>query len=251
MSTGTLVSTPVDDLSPWVECFTVGGVPDRLGRMVQTQGEHVVRVAYDEVANTYADRFRTTEPELPLELAMVEHFASVLSGSRRVLDAGCGAGRMLPLLAELGCVAEGVDLSPEMVRRARADHPEFATQVASITDLPFEDSSFDGVFSWYSTIHGDDEALATAVSEFRRVLRPGGLVLVAFQSGSGVQDVSEAYRRQGHDVVLVRYRRTLDQVSDALGSAGFSEMARLERQAAAHERDGQAVVVASSTLAHW
>ena len=205
----------------------------------------MVRAAYDEVADTYAARFRTTEPELPLELAMVEHFVSLLAGDRRVLDAGCGAGRMLPLLAELGCVAEGVDLSREMVRRAQADHPEFATQVGSITDLPYDDCSFDGVFSWYSTIHGDDEALGAAVSEFRRVLRPGGLVLVAFQSGSGVQDVSEAYRRHGHDVVLVRYRRSVEQVVDALGPVGFREVARLERQAAAHERDGQAVVVAS------
>lgn len=213
--------------------------------MVETQGEHEVRAAYDEVADTYADRFRTTEPELPLELAMVEHFASLLTGDRRVLDAGCGAGRMLPLLAELGCVAEGVDLSPEMVRRAQADHPEFATRVGSIAELPFEDTSFDGVFSWYSTIHGDDDALASAASEFGRVLRPGGLVLVAFQSGSGVQDVSEAYRRHGHDVELVRYRRNVDQVVDALGSAGFTEVARLERRAVGHERDGQAVVLAS------
>lgn len=213
--------------------------------MVETQGEHVVRAAYDEVAGTYADRFRTTEPELPLELAMVEHFASLLTGDRRVLDAGCGAGRMLPLLAELGCVAEGVDLSSEMVRRAQADHPEFATRVASNSDLPFEDDSFDGVFSWYSTIHGGDEALASAVSEFRRVLRPGGLVLVAFQTGSGVQDVSEAYRRHGHDIELVRYRRSVEEVVDALGATGLGEVARLERRAAAHERDGQAVVVAS------
>lgn len=215
------------------------------------QTDDAVRVAYDEVANTYADRFRTTEPELPLELAMVEHFASLLTGDRRVLDAGCGAGRMLPLLAELGCVAEGVDLSPEMVRRARADHPEFATQVASITDLPFDDASFDGVFSWYSTIHGDDAALTSAMSEFRRVLRPGGVVLVAFQSGTGVQDVSQAYRRHGHDVVLVRYRRSVDQVAGALRAVGLGEVARLERQAAANERDAQAVVVATSTLAHW
>ena len=219
--------------------------------MPHSQTDEAVRLAYDEVANSYADRFRSTEPELPLELAMVEYFASLLEDGRRVLDAGCGAGRMLPYLAELGCAAEGVDLSPEMVRRARADHPEFATQVASITDLPFEDASFDGVFSWYSTIHGDDEALASALSEFRRVLRPGGLVLVAFQSGSGIQDVSEAYRRHGHDVVLVRYRRSIDQVAAAVRTAGLSEVARLERQAAPHERDGQAVVVATSTRAHW
>ena len=66
-----------------------------------------MRLAYDEVADTYADHFRSTEPELPVELAMIEHFASLLPGDRRVLDAGCGAGRMLPLLAALGCQVEG------------------------------------------------------------------------------------------------------------------------------------------------
>ena len=46
---------------------------------------------------------------------MVEHFVSLLPGERRVLDAGCGAGRMMPVLAAHGCRVEGVDLSPEMV----------------------------------------------------------------------------------------------------------------------------------------
>ena len=74
--------------------------------------------AYDEVADSYADHFRSTEPEQPVELAVVAHFASLLPGRREVLDAGCGAGRMMPLLAGLGCAVTGMDLSPGMVRRA-------------------------------------------------------------------------------------------------------------------------------------
>ncbi len=71
-----------------------------------------MRWAYDEVADTYADHFRSTEPELPAELGMIDHFAALLPGDRRVLDAGCVAGRMLPILAGLGCQVEGVDFSP-------------------------------------------------------------------------------------------------------------------------------------------
>lgn len=214
--------------------------------MTSFQNERAVRVAYDEVADTYADHFRATEPELPLELAMVEHFASLLSGQRRVLDAGCGAGRMMPHLAALGCQVEGVDLSPAMVRRSRRDHGSFFAQVASLTDLPFADGSFDGVFLWYSTIHSPDTGLPRIMSEVRRVLRPAGLALVAFQSGSGVQDVSENYRRRGHDVTLCRYNRTPEEITGAVAAAGMGEVARLVRAAAGQERDAQAVVIAQA-----
>ena len=203
-----------------------------------------MRAAYDEVADTYADHFRGTEPELPVELAMIAHFASLLTGERRVLDAGCGAGRMMPVLAALGCRVEGVDLSPQMIRRSRRDHGEFPSQVGSLTALPFADASFDGVFSWYSTIHSPAADVPRIVDEARRVLRPGGLFLVAFQSGRDVRDVSEAYRKRGHDVVLQRYDRTPEEVGEALTAAGLSEVARLVRAAAGHERDAQAVIVA-------
>ncbi len=210
------------------------------------QNELAVRLAYDEVADTYADHFRSTEPELPVDLAMIEHFASLLPGERRVLDAGCGAGRMLPILAALRCRVEGVDLSPRMIRRSRGDHSSFPTQVASIAELPFPDSSFDGVFSWYSTIHSPDTDLPRIMGEACRVLRPGGFLLVAFQSGHGVQDVSDHYRRRGHHIALHRYNRTPEEIGHAITCAGMSEIARLERAATANERDGQAVLIAQA-----
>ncbi|HEU4812088.1 MAG TPA: methyltransferase domain-containing protein [Nocardioides sp.] len=212
--------------------------------MTTPQTEQGVRAAYDEVADSYADHFRSTEPEAPVELAMVEHFASLLSGEKRVLDAGCGAGRLLPVLAELRCSVEGVDLSPGMISRAQQDHPSFATRVASLTHLPHPDGAFDGYFSWYSTIHSPDEDLPRIFGEAARVLRTGGVILVAFQSGRGTRDLSAAYMRHGHDITLERYNRTPEQVATALAAAGFQEVARLERQpAGAHERDSQGVVI--------
>lgn len=152
-----------------------------------------VQRCYDEVADTYADHFPSTEPEQPVDLAMIAHFAALLGEGRRVLDAGCGAGRMMPLLAGLGCEVRGVDLSPGMVRRGRVDHPEFDIEVASLIDLPFGDGEVDGVFAWYSTIHTPDAGLPGVLAELGRVLRHDGLLLLAFQTGHGVREVGLAF----------------------------------------------------------
>jgi SAM-dependent methyltransferase len=213
----------------------------------EVQSDEQVRLAHDARADEYADAFRRTEPEQPVELAMVNHFAESLGGQRRVLDAGCGAGRFLPILAGLRCEVEGLDLSPGMIRNARADHPSFSTQVGTLTDLPFESASFDGYFSWYSTIHSGDQALHDLLREAHRVLRPGGSILVAFPSGDGVQDLSEAYRTRGYDLSLFRYLRSHEGMAHELTSAGFTVTARLERGPVGDREIGnQAVLIATT-----
>lgn len=99
---------------------------------------------------------------------------------------------------------------------------------------------------WYSTIHSPDTDLPRILSETSRVLRPSGLFLVAFQSGRGVQDVSDNYLRRGHLVVLHRYNRTPREIDLAIASAGLTEIARLERAASSTERDSQAVLIAQA-----
>jgi ubiquinone/menaquinone biosynthesis C-methylase UbiE len=208
------------------------------------QSEDEVAAVYDAAADLYADLFPTTEPEQPVDLAMVAHFIARLPANSSVLDAGCGAGRMLPVLAASGSHPIGVDVSPQMIRRARQDHPEFETQVASLTALPFPDASFDAVFSWYSTIHLPDDRLVTALSEIHRVLRPAGRILVAFQTGQGTRDVAHGMRRHGLDVVLLRHQRSPDHLAAILTDQGFQETTRLVREPLSRESDGQAILIA-------
>ncbi len=206
--------------------------------------ELLTRSAYDTVADVYADHIRSTEPENPLELAMIDHFVALVPAPRRVLDAGCGAGRMLPHLAARGCQPEGIDLSGEMIRRAHLDHPEFPCRVGSLTAVDEENASFDGVFSWYSTIHNPDEDLDTMLTEMSRVLRPGGALLVAFQVGSGMRRVGQAFERLGHDIVMHRYHRSPEDMTARLRQLGLDVVARLERGPMGAEVDPQAFLVA-------
>jgi ubiquinone/menaquinone biosynthesis C-methylase UbiE len=208
-----------------------------------------LRTAYDTIAEDYAAAYPTTEPEAALDLAMLDHFARLVvdTGGTCVLDAGCGTGRMARYLADRGVQVTGLDLSPGMLAVARRDHPGVPVVEGTVTHLPFDAARFDGVLFWYSLIHVADPDLARALAEAARVLRPDGLVLVAFQVGEGVWDVGRGLRDRGHDVSLVRHHRGTKQVLDALAAAGFDAEARLVRRPLGRERQSQGFLLARLT----
>ncbi len=82
-----------------------------------------IRAVYSTVAHSYDDLIPDTRFEAPIDLAMVQHFLDQVGTGRSasVLDAGCGAGRMMGYLETLDPTLHltGVDLAPGMVARAR------------------------------------------------------------------------------------------------------------------------------------
>lgn len=210
--------------------------------------EALTASTYDTVADAYADRIVGLDAEQSVDVAMIDLFTSLVPTPRHVLDAGCGAGRMLPYLASKGCDVEGIDLSEGMIDRARHDHPGFRLQVGSLTRLPYADGNFDGVFSWYSTIHNPDEDLDVMITEMVRVLRPDGLLLAGFQTGHGMRRVGKGYEALGYGVVLNRWHRAPDAVVHVMEQHGLTIVARMEREAMGTEADGQAVLLARRTV---
>ncbi|MBW9210533.1 class I SAM-dependent methyltransferase [Mumia sp. zg.B21] len=139
------------------------------------------RTSYDALADEYATWVRELATS-PWDDAVLGVFARHVAGRGRVLDAGCGEGRITAQLASFEVDAHGIDLSAEMIRNARDVHPNLRFEVGSLTDLRFDDESYVGVVAWYSLIHVPPEALPGAVAELVRVLEPGGWLLAAFQT---------------------------------------------------------------------
>jgi len=115
--------------------------------------------------------------DLQVPAEQVVRFLNALTPKGEALDIGCGTGRHLKLLRDLGWEATGVDSSPKAAAKARAS-------VAEMTKLPFKNSRFDvalahGVFC-YGTIADHEQA----VSELHRVLKPGGTALVRTRTTS-------------------------------------------------------------------
>lgn len=106
--------------------------------------------------------------------------AARLCEGRRVLDAACGEGYGSALLAGRAASVTGLDLSEEAIAHARhryADLPGLEFQVGDCASLPFEDDSFERIVSFETLEHL--EAQDAMLAEFRRVLAPGGCLLIS------------------------------------------------------------------------
>ena len=99
-------------------------------------------------------------------------------GDRLALDLGCGVGRHALALADIGFDVAAMDGSPagleELSRTAATAGLSIDGRLAEMTDLPYDDDAFDYVLSFNVIYHGDPEIVARAISEIRRVLKPGG-----------------------------------------------------------------------------
>jgi SAM-dependent methyltransferase len=137
----------------------------------------------------------------------------------RVLDLGSGAGEFAAEISRAGATAVGVEVAEAAIARARSGHPELEFRLAPIDGaLPLGDGEFDVVFSSEVIEHVADTA--RWLSEVRRVLRPGGRLLVTTPSHgrvrlalSGIQRFSEPLGDHLH----LYTRRSLQQVLTEFG----------------------------------
>jgi SAM-dependent methyltransferase len=107
-------------------------------------------------------------------------WAVINSGVRagmKVLDAGCGNSIFPIYLAKSGCEVTAADLEID-TRLAGIHGVPINYHVGTITDLPFDDDSFDMVFCLSVLEHLPEHETAAAVRELVRVLRPGGRFVV-------------------------------------------------------------------------
>ena len=198
------------------------------------RGLHPVLRSRSAARQAYDRASRWTRLEEPFERRAQAAGLRLLGvqPGERVLEPGCGAGGALIALARAagtaGLVA-GLDLSPEMIRRAgaRLRRAGLAGRtellVADACAIPFADGSFDAVFLAFTLELFDTPEIPLVLAECRRLLRPGGRVgVVSLSRAAPVRWPTRLYERL-HD----RFPATLDcrpiHARLALEAVGFEQ----------------------------
>lgn len=171
---------------------------------------------YDQNAEQYSRSVMSLYPPKDMD-----EFVALLPQQAKILDAGCGPGRDTNLFAQKGFQAEGLDISKGLIEVARKQFPQLKFAMGNLVDLPYKDSSFDGVWANASLLHFETiEEVKKAISEFNRVLKSGGIlhVLVKAQTGKDkTAVVTDSLSK--HDRFFQYF--ILDEIQNLIKEAGF------------------------------
>jgi SAM-dependent methyltransferase len=186
-----------------------------------------VQASYDRVAAEYVRRIFGELTHKPLDRQLLDRFAAKVDGLGPVCDLGCGPGHVARYLHDRGVQVMGLDLSPVMVEQARRLNPNIEFRQGNMLSPDIEDRSLGGIVAFYSIIRVSRADIPVALAEMKRVLCPGGLLLLAFHVGDETVHLDEWWGQQV-SVDFLFFRP--EQVSDSLRAAGFEIEEIVERE---------------------
>ena len=148
---------------------------------------------YDRIAEDYVARNKAWGLWIN-ENSRVENFQKHLAAPARVLDIGCGPGHDTANLTHAGYDAYGLDLSMGMLVQA-AHYTENPFVLSDMRRIPFEESSFDGLWMCASLLHIPRTTVPAVMTECYRVLKPRGVVYISVKQGNTQFTESEGWER--------------------------------------------------------
>lgn len=187
-----------------------------------------LQAGYDAVAAAYVQRFGDELGRKPFDVRMLDWLAEREGAVGPICDMGCGPGQAASYLRSRGWDVCGVDLSSSMVQHAGRANPGIPFEQGDMRDLAgIADSAYGAVVALYSIVNLPEEDHSPVFRELRRVIRPGGWLLLSFHVGEETRHVDEFL---GAAVSLDFHFFRSATVRDHLIDAGFDVNEVIERE---------------------
>jgi ubiquinone/menaquinone biosynthesis C-methylase UbiE len=185
-----------------------------------------LQMSYTQVAGEYVARIFDELDHKPLDRQVLDRFARQVREVGPACDMGCGPGHVARYLHSQGLPVCGVDLSPGMIEQARKLNPEIEFNLGNMASLEIEEETWGGIAAFYSIIHIPPAEVVQALHELKRVLRPAGMLLLAFHIGQESVHVDELW---GQPVSLDFTFYQPEAMAGYLAAAGFEVEEVIER----------------------
>lgn len=186
-----------------------------------------IEESYDRIAEEYGRRIYDELKDKPLDRELLDRFAERVKGNGEVGDFGCGPGHVGRYLCDRGVPAFGLDLSPGMVEQARHLNPAMTFRTGNMLALEIDEISLAGIVAFYAIVNLPRETLPLAFCEMYRVLKPAGLLFLAFHVGNEMLNEDELW---GMKISMNFYLLKTDEISRMLENAGFTVEEIIERE---------------------
>lgn len=143
------------------------------------------RQAYNLAAQKYHELFQDEMRQKAYDRDLLDLFVSSLDQASLVCDAGCGpSGHIGRYVSDKGIPVLGIDISDRCIQLARENNPGMRFVHCDMGAMPFMAEIFDGIIAYYSIIDTPKAHVGMLFREFRRVLKPGGRLLIAVKVGT-------------------------------------------------------------------
>ena len=168
---------------------------------------------YDEYASSYD---KTLDFLNSFEGEVLQRMLRGVRGGK-ILDVGCGTGRLIRQLLDRGAEIVGLDISPEMLKIARKKFKKTTFIEGNIENMPFPDDNFNIVIASFVIVHLKD--LRKAFDEVYRVLKPGGIFIVTNINQRKSPKLKGSFEKE---IVIKSFYHIPEQVISALKESLFN-----------------------------
>jgi len=171
---------------------------------------------YEKIADKYAEKWLNYREESYINL--LKNFVNLLKNKEKVLDAGCGPGRDIKILYELGIKeVYGIDLSKNMLNIAKEYESRGKYFVMDIRKLDFDDEFFDGIICIGVLVHLNKEDFIRSLKELYRVLKKEGILLLSVK----IDKEEKILIDKKYGEIRYFFIYTEDFIKDSLKNVGF------------------------------
>ncbi len=133
---------------------------------------NTVRRTYNEISKHFSETRNTPWLEF-------EYFRKYVNKNDRILDLGCGNGRVYEFFKDYGITYYGLDISEKLINIAKKKYPEPNFKVGNMINLPYENNFFDTVWMIASFHHlRDKKERIQTLKEIKRVLKENGILII-------------------------------------------------------------------------